>query len=116
MKDAGALLALGSDFPVEAVDPVLGLHAAATRQDARGWPEGGWLADQKLDMQEALRGFTLDAARAGFAEAEVGSLEVGKRADFVVLSMPIEALAPARILDLRVESTWVDGQQVYPAR
>lgn len=116
MKDAGALLALGSDFPVEAVDPVLGLHAAATRQDARGWPEGGWLADQKLDMQEALRGFTLDAARAGFAEAEVGSLEVGKRADFVVLSMPIEALAPARILDLRVESTWVDGQQVHPAR
>jgi predicted amidohydrolase YtcJ len=116
MKEAGALLALGSDFPVEAVDPVLGLHAAATRQDARGWPEGGWIASQKLDLKEALRGFTLDAARAGFAESEVGSLEVGKRADFVVLSRPLEDLAPASILELKVESTWVDGERVYPAR
>ncbi len=116
MKEAGALLALGSDFPVEAVDPVLGLHAAATRQDARGWPEGGWIASQKLDLMEALRGFTLDAAHAGFAESEVGSLEVGKRADFVVLSRPLEDLAPASILDLKVESTWVDGVRVYPAR
>lgn len=116
MKEAGALLALGSDFPVEAVDPVLGLHAAATRQDARGWPEGGWIASQKLDLMEALRGFTLDAAHAGFAESEVGSLEVGKRADFVVLSRPLEDLAPASIVDLKVESTWVDGVRVYPAR
>lgn len=116
MKEAGALLALGSDFPVEAVDPVLGLHAAATRQDARGWPEGGWIASQKLDLMEALRGFTLDAARAGFAESEVGSLEVGKRADFVVLSRPLEDLAPASILELKVESTWVDGERVYPTR
>ncbi len=116
MKEAGAVLALGSDFPVEAVDPVLGLHAAATRQDARGWPEGGWIASQKLDLMEALRGFTLDAAHAGFAESEVGSLEVGKRADFVVLSRPLEDLAPASILDLKVESTWVDGVRVYPAR
>ncbi len=116
MKEAGALLALGSDFPVEAVDPVLGLHAAATRQDARGWPEGGWIASQKLDLMDALRGFTLDAARAGFAESEVGSLEVGKRADFVVLSRPLEDLAPASILELKVESTWVDGERVYPTR
>jgi predicted amidohydrolase YtcJ len=116
MQESGALLALGSDFPVEAVDPVLGLHAAATRQDARGWPEGGWLAAQKLSLPEALRGFTLDAARAGFAESEVGSLEPGKRADFVVLSRGLEDLAPASILELRVESTWVDGQRVFPPR
>jgi hypothetical protein len=116
MKEAGALLALGSDFPVELVDPVLGLHAAATRQDARGWPEGGWIASQKLSLMEALRGFTLDAARAGFAETEVGSLEAGKRADFVVLSRALEDLAPADILDLRVQSTWIDGERVYPVR
>jgi predicted amidohydrolase YtcJ len=116
MQESGALLALGSDFPVEAVDPVLGLHAAATRQDARGWPEGGWLAAQKLSLMEALRGFTLDAARAGFAETEVGSLTPGKRADFVVLSHDLEDLAPASILELRVESTWVDGQRVFPSR
>ncbi|WP_395793104.1 amidohydrolase [Aquimonas sp.] len=116
MKDAGVALALGSDFPVEAVDPVLGLHAAATRQDARGWPEGGWLASQKLEVAEALRGFSLDAARAGFAEQEIGSLEVGKRADFVILSQALEGLAPPAVLNLRVQSTWVDGAQMYPAR
>lgn len=116
MLESGARLALGSDFPVEAVDPVLGLHAAATRQDARGWPEGGWLAAQKLSLMEALRGFTLDAAHAGFAEAEVGSLSPGKHADFVVLSHALEDLAPASILQLRVESTWVDGQRVFPSR
>lgn len=116
MKESGAVLALGSDFPVESVDPVLGLHAAATRQDARGWPEGGWIASQKLSLSEALQGFTVDAARAGFAEADVGSLEVGKRADFVVLSASLEDVAPATILDLRVESTWVDGRRVYPPR
>ena len=114
MVEAGARLALGSDFPVEEVDPVLGLHAAATRQDARGWPEGGWLASQRLSLDEALRGFTLQAAHAGFAETEVGSLEVGKRADFVLLSKPIDGLAPADVLGLRVESTWVDGRRVYP--
>jgi predicted amidohydrolase YtcJ len=63
-----------------------------------------------------LRGFTLDAARAGFAETEVGSLTPGKRADFVVLSHDLEDLAPASILELRVESTWVDGQRVFPSR
>lgn len=114
MVEAGAQLALGSDFPVEEVDPVLGLHAAATRQDARGWPEGGWLASQRLSLDEALRGFTLQAAHAGFAEAEVGSLEPGKRADFVFLSKPLEGLAPADVLGLRVESTWVDGRRVHP--
>jgi len=116
LVESGARLALGSDFPVESVDPVLGLHAAAARQDARGWPEGGWLADQKLSVDEALRGFTLDAAYAGFAEAEVGSLAPGKRADFIVLSRDIEAIEPAALLELRVEATYVDGKKVFPTR
>lgn len=113
-EDSGARLALGSDFPVESADPLLGLHAAATRQDARGWPEGGWLAEQRLTTAEALRGFTLDAAYAGFAEADVGSLEPGKRADFTVLSESIDQLPPARILEARVEATYVDGKRVFP--
>ena len=115
LRKSGARLALGSDFPVEQVDPMLGLYAATTRQDAEGKPRGGWLADQRLSPAEALRGFTLDAAYAGFAEHEVGTLEAGKRADFVLLSgdvlaEPADALARTRVL-----ATYVDGVPVYRA-
>src|SRR5690606_14917773 len=86
LRDSGARLALGSDFPVESVDPRLGLYAAATRTDAHRQPAGGWHPEELLTNYEALRGFTLDAAYAGFAQDEVGSLAVGKRADFVLLA------------------------------
>lgn len=115
MRDSGARLALGSDFPVESVDPRLGLHAAATRSDAEGQPPGGWRPEEKLTPWEALRGFTLDAAYAGFAEDEVGSLEAGKRADFVVLAEDPLAVEPARLRALRVLATYVDGRAVFEA-
>jgi len=111
--DSGADLPLGSDFPVEAVNPMLGLHAAITRQDSQSQPPGGWLPDQLLDRQEALRGFTLAAAKAGFAENEVGSLVPGKRADFVMLDADYFDVADPRVAELQVQSTWVDGQVVY---
>lgn len=110
---SGARLALGSDFPVEQVDPMLGLHAAVTRADADGKPRGGWLADQRLSAAEALRGFTLDAAYAGFGEREVGSLEVGKRADFVLLSGDVLAGPADALAGTRVLATYVDGVPVY---
>ena len=113
LRDTGARLALGSDFPVESVDPRLGLFAAATRTDAQGMPVGGWLPQEKLTAYEALRGFTLDAAYAGFDEAEVGSLEVGKRADFVVLAEDPLAIDPAKLRELTVQATYVDGEAVY---
>lgn len=113
--DAGARLALGSDFPVEAVNPMLGLYAAVTRQDAAGKPLGGWLADQRLSAFEALRGFTLDAAWAGFAENDLGSLAVGKRADFVILSEDVLDTTPAKLRQTRVVATYVDGAAVYEA-
>ncbi|HET6396122.1 MAG TPA: amidohydrolase, partial [Pseudoxanthomonas sp.] len=72
--DLGVPLALGSDFPVEQVDPRLGLYAAVTRQDRAGQPPGGWLPGQRLSAAEALRGFTAEAARAAHDEAEVGRL------------------------------------------
>ncbi len=113
--DAGARLALGSDFPVESVDPRLGLYAAATRQDRERRPPGGWLAEQRLSAAEALHGFTAAAAHAGFGDTTVGRLRPGARADFLVLvddplAMPVERLA-----DLRLRSTWVDGRPVYEA-
>jgi predicted amidohydrolase YtcJ len=115
LRDSGARLALGSDFPVESVDPRLGLYAAATRTDAAGQPPGGWHPEELLSNYEALRGFTLDAAHAGFAEAEVGSLAVGKRADFVLLAQDPLAIAPARLRELTVLATYVDGKPVFEA-
>jgi predicted amidohydrolase YtcJ len=112
---SGAHLALGSDFPVESPDPRLGLYAAVTRQDRDGQPPGGWLPEQRLSVSEALRGFTADAAYAGFDENEVGKLAPGLRADFVVLGSDPLAVPAAQLDDLVVESTWVDGKPVYEA-
>src|SRR5690606_25923238 len=98
LRDSGARLALGSDFPVESVDPRLGLLAAATRADRDGQPVGGWLPGELLTPYEALRGFTSDAAWAGFAEDRVGRLREGLRADFVVLAEDPLAI-PAADLD-----------------
>ena len=115
LRDRGARLALGSDFPVERVDPRLGLASAVTRADGDGKPAGGWFPGEKLTAYEALRGFTLDAAYAGFAETEVGSLEAGKRADFVVLAEDPLAVPEAALRALTVLATYVDGQPVYEA-
>jgi len=113
---AGVRLALGSDFPVESADPRLGLYAAVTRQDLEGEPPGGWLPDQKLTPEEALRGFTVDAAWAGFSEQEVGRLAPGLRADFVLLDADPLAAPAHQLPHIRVLSTWVDGAPVYEAR
>jgi predicted amidohydrolase YtcJ len=113
--DAGTKLAFGSDFPVESVDPRLGLYAAITREDLAGQPRGGWLPDQKVSAAEALRGFTSDAAFAGFAEPAVGRLAPGLRADFVVLEGDPLTVPPRAIPQLRVRSTWLDGKPVYRA-
>ncbi|SBV36578.1 Amidohydrolase 3 [uncultured Stenotrophomonas sp.] len=111
---SGAHLALGSDFPVERVDPRLGLYAAVTRQDRDGQPPGGWQPEQRLSAAEALRGFTSDAAWAGHDEAEVGRLQPGLRADFVVFDRdPLDG--DMRLDELKVLSTWVDGEAVYEA-
>jgi hypothetical protein len=113
LADRGAHLALGSDFPVEQVNPMLGIYAAVTRQDVEGWPAGGWYPEEVLTREEAVRGFTLDAAYSGFMENEVGSLERGKRADFIVLDRDIFEVPAAKIAEARVLQTWLDGELVY---
>lgn len=115
LQAGGARLALGSDFPVESVDPRRGLHAAVTRQDRDGHPPGGWRAEERLSAAEALRGFTADAAWAAHDEHEVGRLAPGLRADFVVLDEDPLAVPGAQLDDLHVRSTWVDGKPVYEA-
>ena len=115
LRDSGARLAFGSDFPVESVDPRLGLYSAVSRADGEGKPAGGWMPQEKLTAYEALRAFTLDAAYAGFAESELGSLAPGKRADFVVLAQDPLAVPDAALRTLTIKATYVDGKPVYEA-
>ncbi|MEO7941002.1 MAG: amidohydrolase [Burkholderiaceae bacterium] len=116
MRAAGVALALGSDFPVESVDPRLGLYAAVTRTDLAGQPPGGWLPDQKLTPAQALEGFTSGAAYASFDENSLGKLAPGYRADFVVLGGDPLTVAAAQLPTLPVLSTWVDGAVVFEAQ
>lgn len=111
--DAGGRLALGSDFPVESADPRLGLYAAVSRQDLAGQPVGGWLPGERLTREEALRGFTLDAAWSLFLDREVGSLEVGKRADLIVFARDPMTVPEAEIPRVEIDLTLVDGQVVH---
>ena len=111
--DAGTLLAQGSDFPVERPDPLLGFYAAITRQDTTGQPPDGWAADQRLTREEALRAMTLGAAYAAHAERDLGSIEPGKLADFVVLSRDIMQVAPRDVLSTAIVRTVVGGRTVY---
>jgi predicted amidohydrolase YtcJ len=113
LLESGAMLAFGSDFPVERVDPMLGIYAAVSRQDAEGWPPGGWQPQERLSREAAIRAFTLDAAYAGFMEQETGSLEVGKQADFIILDRDIMQVPEKEILETRVLETWVGGKRVY---
>jgi len=110
---SGAIIANGSDFPVEEANPMLGLYAAVTRQDKSGSPPGGWMPDQRMSRAQALRSITLDAAYAAHAETLVGSLEVGKLADLVVLSTDILTAPPNEILTTKVRMTIVGGAIVY---
>lgn len=111
--ELGVPLALGSDFPVEKADPLLGFYAAVTRQDAKGWPAEGWYSNDRLSREQALLGFTLGAAYAAFQEEHLGSIQVGKRADFVVLSKDIMSIAPNEILTTDILATYIDGKPVF---
>ena len=115
MRDAGVRLAFGSDFPVEDVNPFWGIYSAVTREDADEKPAGGWYPDQRVSTYEALRGFTADAAWAGFDEATLGAIAPGKRADFVVVASDPYAVAPRALRDMKVLATWVDGRAAYTA-
>lgn len=110
-----AVLALGSDFPVERPDPLEGLYAARTRQDASGSPPGGFYSDQRLDAKEALTGFTWGAARACGQEERRGRLQPGCAADLTVLSVDPLRCAPAELLSARVLRTVIQGEVAFPA-
>ena len=116
LLDSGAVIASGSDFPVELPDPFHGLYAAVARQDRAGMPEGGWYADQSMTRAEALHSFTLAAAYAAQQETRLGSLERGKWADFIVVDRDYFKIPTSEIDDIRVLQTWVGGKLVYEAK
>ncbi len=109
----GIVVANGSDFPVEQPNPLWGFYAAATREDHRGAPDGGWYPAQKMTRAEALQSWTQTGAFAAFEDQSKGSLAVGKVADFVMLSNDIMKVPEADILKARVTMTVVGGRVVY---
>lgn len=110
MLEAGAHVLGGSDFPVEEVPIVLSLHAATTRTDKKGQPPGGWLPEQKLTLDEALRLFTVEPAYASFTERSRGKLAPGYVADVTVFD---RELVVERLLDTKVDLTLVGGAVVF---
>ncbi len=110
LRRSGAVLANGSDFPVEEPNPMFGFYAAVTRQDRDGRPPGGWTADQRLSRAEALHSFTAGAAFAAHLERDLGTLRAGTLADLLILSDDIMQIEPARILKARPLLTMRGGR------
>jgi hypothetical protein len=102
-------LAFGSDFPVESVEPTFGLYSAITRQDEHGQPPGGWLPDQKLTLDEALRAFSAGAAFAAHREGAFGRLAPGMRADLTCFAGDLRAMSPGQLRTAAVRATVIDG-------
>jgi predicted amidohydrolase YtcJ len=113
LLDQNGMIALGSDFPVESINPLYGFHSAVARKDGNNWPEQGFQSGIKLNREEALKGMTIWAAYANFEEEIKGSIEAGKFADFVILQKDIMDVPEEEIRDMAVSSTYIGGEKVY---
>jgi len=106
-------LPLGTDFPVEDISPFKTFFAAVFRVDAKGYPAGGFQPENALTREEAIRGMTIWAAKADCLEKEIGSLEVGKKADLVILNKDLMDVPAAEVLQVKPEATYASGVKVY---
>ena len=106
-------LALGSDFPVEAINPLYGFHSAVARQDAKNYPTGGFQMENALSRPDALRGMTTWAAHAAFEEKRKGQIKPGMLADFVVMKTDLITAPNEQLRNASVLQTWIGGQQVF---
>lgn len=113
LLESGAMLAFGSDWFVAPATPLEGIYGAVTRRTLDGNNPGGWVPEQKITVEEALKAYTINAAYASFEEDIKGTLEPGKLADFVVLDRDITAIDPVEIWDMKVQQTWVGGKKVF---
>lgn len=113
LLDSGVHIGLGTDCPVEALDVMPNIYCAVNRKDLKGYPEGGWLPEEKLSVEEAVYSYTMGGAYASFQEGIKGSITEGKLADMVVLNSDIFEISPEAIKDVKVEMTFVGGKAVY---
>ncbi len=116
LTDSGARIAAGSDvpdFPVKYTNPLRGIHAAVTRRDLEGNPEGGWYPKEKVSRMEAIKMYTLNAAYAAFEEDIKGSLRIGKLADMTVLSKDVLAVPEEEIPEIEILMTILGGRIVF---
>jgi hypothetical protein len=111
--DAGAILANGTDAPVESVSTLRMFHAAISRQDENGEPAGGWHPQERMTRREALASMTLWAAHANFQEKLIGSITPGKYADFVVMDRDWTIVRPEEIMETKILATYFAGRRVY---
>jgi predicted amidohydrolase YtcJ len=117
LLDAGVMLAFGSDWTVAPLDPMQGIAAAVTRQTLDGKNPNGWIPEQKITVEEAVRAYTVGSAYAEFAEKVKGTVAPGKLADLVMLSDNIFEIPPSQITNATVLCTIMDGGVVFtPAR
>jgi predicted amidohydrolase YtcJ len=116
LLDQGVPVPAGSDAPVESIAVMPGIMAAVTRQDAKGWPPGGWQPQERVTLEQALRMFTRDAAFAAFDEGDRGAITVGRRADFTVLGRDLATVAPNELDTVPVRATIVGGRVVHEAK
>ncbi len=116
LLDSGAVLAFGSDWTVAPLNPMEGIKAAVTRQTLDGKHPNGWVPEQKITLDEALKAYTLGSAYAEFQDHVKGSLRVGKLADLVMLDRDIHQIVPAQLDQVKVLLTVVDGKVVFEAK
>ncbi len=116
MLNDGVKLAFGTDWPVEIINPMRGLHACVTRQLPDGTPAGGWQPQEKISMDECIAAYTVGSTYAEFEEGKKGQLAPGQYADFVVLSADVTKIAPGDILKTHVLKTVVGGRVVYDSQ
>jgi predicted amidohydrolase YtcJ len=105
-------LPLGTDFPVEDISPFKTFLAAVVRKDATGYPVNGFQIENALTREETIKGMTIWAAKAGFLEKEVGSIEPGKKADFIILDKDLMKIAETDILNTKVSATYIGGKKM----
>ncbi len=113
LLNTGVIIPNGTDFPVEQVNPLITFHSAVTREDATGWPDGGWYPEQRMTRDEALRSMTIWPAYAGFQEHVMGSITPGKYADFTVFDQDIMTVPDRDILKTNVLATYIGGKTAY---
>ena len=113
LMDQNGWIPLGTDFPVEDISPFKTFLAAVGRVDAKGFPEGGFQMENGLTRQQTIKGMTIWSAKASFLEKEVGSLEAGKKADFIILAQDLMQVPVNKILDTKVVATYSGGKKVF---